>query len=66
MQHTDITLERLQARNPVFFDAAGFHGDIGYKVNNEERTLTVRTKRGKIVYSVDLNFNLTYLSQVTR
>lgn len=63
MQHTYITLERLQAANPVFFDAAGFHGDKGYKINNEERTLIVRTARGNIIYSVDKNLRLTYLTQ---
>jgi hypothetical protein len=64
MKHTDINLKRLIQRNPIFFNSKtiAFHKDKSYKIDNENRILTVNTAYGKVIYSVGKNLKLTWLS----
>lgn len=64
MKHTDITLDRLMKHNPIFFhsNAQKFHKDKSYKIDNLNRILTVSTAYGKVKYSIDKKFKLSFAS----
>lgn len=50
--------------NPIFFNSKTqtFHKDKGYKIDNENRILTVNTAHGKVKYSIDRKFKLKFAS----
>ena len=64
MEHKEITMERLKARNKTFFEpqTMKFHGDIKYFINHAERILTVKTDRGFAHYQIADNFKLNYIN----